>query len=518
MDRVIFFILQTLLKQTRKRGQKLYCCFVDFKKAFDSMIPRQQLWEVQKAKGVSGPIFDSLISMYTQDTACVLTQEGMSGTFACTTGVKQGCPASPLLFGLYLDDLETLVMRSATRNSPTLPIGPTSAPHGVEDGASQVVPPLLFADDLCLTSLSMQGLQKHMDTLQAFCNDRGLTVNLGKTKLVVFQHRYVEAQPGLTYAGQPVEQVQSYKLLGVQMHGTKGLTFALSHLKAAAQRASFALLARCTELNITDIPLKLKLFDALVRPMMSYSCEVWAPLASNAALMDMERVHVGFLRRLLGVPQSSPVQMIYTELGRLPCTAFWWKQALSYMSYLHNCHQDRLVRRAYRADRVQALGWGAAIEDKLNPLGQSLAAIDEPFDCSLATSQTQASAQEAVMQPSDNHLMQQYSVYKADVGLEKYLQQIDSFQLRCSLTRFRFGQHWLQCHRGRFQGLPYEARVCNACVQHVNSGHHAMFDCPKYEVARFDSADLFREAGSVSDLITRKPPVRVAHFLQECQE
>ena len=169
---------------------------------------------------------------------------------------------------------------------------------------------------------------------------------------------------------------------------------------------------------------------------MSYSCEVWAPLASNAALMDMERVHVGFLRRLLGVPQSSPVQMIYADLGRLPCTAFWWKQALPYMSYLHNCHQDRLVKRAYRADRMQALGWGAAIEDKLNPLGQSLAAIDEPFDCSLATSQMQASAQEAVMQPSDNHLMQQYFVYKTDVGLEKYLQQIDSFQLRCSLTRF----------------------------------------------------------------------------------
>ena len=467
---------------------------------------------------MSGPILDSLITMYTQDTACVLTQKGMSGTFACTTGVKQGCPASPLLFGLYLDDLETLVMRSATRDSPTLPVGPTSAPHGIEDGASQVVPPLLFADDLCLTSLSMQGLQKHIDTLQAFCNDRGLTVNLGKTKLVVFQHRYVEAQPGLTYAGQPVEQVQSYKKLGLQMHGTKGLAFALSHLKAAAQRASFALLARCTELNITDIPLKLKLFEALVRPVMSYSCEVWAPLASNAALMDTERVHVGFLRRLLGVPQSSPVQMIYAELGRLPCTAFWWKQALSYMSYLHNCHQDRLVKRAYRADRVQALGWGAAIEDKLNPLGQSLAAIDEPFDCSLATSQMQASAQEAVMQPSDNHLMQQYFVYLTDVGLEKYLQQIDSFQLRCSLTRFRFGQHWLQCHRGRFQGLPNEARVCNACVQHIDSEHHAMFDCPKYEVARFDFADLFREADSVSDLITRNPPVRVAHFLQECQE
>ena len=50
---LIIFILQTLLKQTRKREQKLCCCFVDFKKAFDS-IPRQQLWEVLQAKGVSG--------------------------------------------------------------------------------------------------------------------------------------------------------------------------------------------------------------------------------------------------------------------------------------------------------------------------------------------------------------------------------------------------------------------------------------------------------------------------------
>ena len=47
------------------------------------------------------------------------------------------------------------------------------------------------------------------------------------------------------------------------------------------------------------------------------------------------------------------------------------------------------------------------------------------------------------MPSSENHLMQQYFAYKIDVGLEKYLQQIDSFQLRCSLTRFIFGQHWL---------------------------------------------------------------------------
>ena len=114
---------------------------------------------------------------------------------------------------------------------------------------------------------------------------------------------------------------------------------------------------------------------------------------------------------------------------------------------------------------MQTLGWGAAIEDKLNPLGQALATINEPCDCSLLFSQLQASAQEAVKQPSDSHLMQEYFVHKIDVGLEQYLLQTDSFQLRCSLTES--GQHCLHCHRRRFHGLPYEARVCHACVQHV---------------------------------------------------
>jgi hypothetical protein len=45
---------------------------------------------------------------------------------------------------------------------------------------------LLFADDLALMSKSEVGLQQQLDALQQFCAECGLTVNVKKTKVMVF--------------------------------------------------------------------------------------------------------------------------------------------------------------------------------------------------------------------------------------------------------------------------------------------------------------------------------------------
>ena len=146
--------------------------------------------------------------------------------------------------------------------------------------------------------------------------------------------------------------------------------------------------------------------------------------------------------------------MIHADLGRLPCTAGGNRRSRTCPIYTIAVKTD--LTKEPTAARVQALGWGAAIGDKLNPLGQSLAAINEPFDCSLATSQLQASAQEVVMQPSDSHLMHTILLHEARV------------HKACGIVPYLIAQIMI---------LPY-----------------------------FDFADLYREAESVSDLITRNPP------------
>ena len=48
------------------------------------------------------------------------------------------------------------------------------------------IPLLLYADDIVLISDSPEGMQRHLDALHTFATDSGLSVNLGKTKVMVF--------------------------------------------------------------------------------------------------------------------------------------------------------------------------------------------------------------------------------------------------------------------------------------------------------------------------------------------
>ena len=45
---------------------------------------------------------------------------------------------------------------------------------------------LLFADDLAILSLAKEDLQKRISILQQYSNERGIEINLRKTKIIIF--------------------------------------------------------------------------------------------------------------------------------------------------------------------------------------------------------------------------------------------------------------------------------------------------------------------------------------------
>jgi hypothetical protein len=308
-------------------GKKLYTCFVDFRKAFD-IVPREKLWRVLEGIGVGGHFLACLQSMYSQDQACVShPTEGLSNTFPCTIDVKQGCPLSPLLFGLYIDALESRIVALAGYDGPDL--------------VGTAVKLLLYVDDLVLMSKSLRGLQKQHDELNAFCKERDLTVNVKKTKVIVFGSR-VNSSP-LHYDGSLVEEVASFCYLGIELHLSGSLKTAIEHLAAAGQRAVF-LRRRCVDLKINDPTIVCQLFDALIKPVLSYGCELWV---DEPATKSLEAIHRSFLKSLLGVNDTTPNRIVLAEFGRFPLILFWRQQALKYKARMSTSLPSRLMSLAY---------------------------------------------------------------------------------------------------------------------------------------------------------------------------
>ena len=98
------FALRQLCERSIEYNQDLHLVFVDQEKAFDR-VNRDKLWKVLEEYGVKGQLLDNIRAIYANSKSAVRTTSGTSDWFPVTSGVRQGCNLSPLLFVIYMDQI-----------------------------------------------------------------------------------------------------------------------------------------------------------------------------------------------------------------------------------------------------------------------------------------------------------------------------------------------------------------------------------------------------------------------------
>jgi hypothetical protein len=243
--------------------------------------------------------------------------------------VKQGCPLNPLLFGLYLDALEGR-LDGKECDTPSL--------------TDLQVWMLLFINDLVLTSRSEVGLKQQLNTFQQFCAKCGLTVNMKKTKVMVFNS--IDPCQEFVFEGDTIERVQTFKYLGILLKTTSDLDNVVEHLIAANRCSLFALNRHCAELRIMDVKLHCDLFNALVCSTTSYAYEVWV---DSKKIEAIEIVYERFFKSLLGARKTTNTSIMLAKFGKFPFEHFAWGQALLYYNRVSTVTKDRILGKAWEA-------------------------------------------------------------------------------------------------------------------------------------------------------------------------
>ena len=165
------FFLKTIVDKyvlNAKKGDKLFACFIDLRKASDTVWHDGLFLKLQKA-GIRGKICQVIKSMHHGLRAKVKCNQLMSDSIDITKGVHQGNVLSPLVFNIFINDLGDFILD-------------TEAPVLYGSRISH----LLYADDLLFFSTSAAELQQNISKVIDFCNRWSLSINPDKSKIMIF--------------------------------------------------------------------------------------------------------------------------------------------------------------------------------------------------------------------------------------------------------------------------------------------------------------------------------------------
>ena len=191
-------ILHNLIrKYCHKNNSRIYSCFIDFSKAFDT-IPRDLLLKKLLNFNITGKFFNIIKSIYSNDKACIKIDNKITESFEINQGVRQGCVLSPLLFNIFLSDLPKQL--DIVSGKVTLD--------------RKEINSLVWADDVVLLTKNEKDLEQMLKIVETYCDENKLTVNTDKTKCLIFNKTGRLFRNKFYLHNKELENVRSYKYLG----------------------------------------------------------------------------------------------------------------------------------------------------------------------------------------------------------------------------------------------------------------------------------------------------------------
>ena len=147
------YALTEFIEYSKRRTTSVYVAFLDASKAFDNKITGFYLKKLLN-RGVLIYLVKVVCYWYQHQSMYVKWGSTLSSKCQVTNGVRQGGVLSPLLFNVYVNELNELLNKSGIGGN----MGGTIINHR------------LYADDICIVPLSSSGLQKllnicHMTTV-----------------------------------------------------------------------------------------------------------------------------------------------------------------------------------------------------------------------------------------------------------------------------------------------------------------------------------------------------------------
>ena len=109
---------------------------------------------------------------------------------------------------------------------------------------------------------------------------------------------------------------------------------------------------------------------------------------------------------------------------------------------------------------------------------------------------------------------------KSSYERESYLRNVNNFDIRKNITKFRCSDHTLEIESGRHKKLRVEERICKMCNIEVEDERHFLIVCPLYAELRSRYFNNYQENDIIDSLKCPDKPTafRIGNFLMKAMK
>lgn len=246
--------------------------YTDFKKAFDK-VDHEILLNKIAYNGIRGNLLRWFSSYITNRSQNVVINGFQSNDVHVTSGVPQGSILGPLLFTLFINDIDRCFCSSKF---------------------------LLYADDLKLYKTISNvsdciSLQEDLNRLSTYCTDNKLNLSIPKCNTITFTNKKNVVTFSYNICNIPLSKVTSLRDLGVQLDSHLRLDLQVENIVNKAFKM-FGFIMRSSG-NFKRYSTYLYLYKTLVRPQLEYAVPVWNPYYKKYTTA-IEKVQRKYLRAM----------------------------------------------------------------------------------------------------------------------------------------------------------------------------------------------------------------------------
>ena len=471
------YTLYTVINKRKLNKLSTYACFVDAKKAFDT-VNRDCLWFKLAALGISGKILKAIQSLYSNVRCSIKVNNYFTPYFDSELGVKQGCRLSPTLFSIYINDLAEEIK---------------SLNCGIDLDIEQLSL-LLYADDVVLLAPTEEALQRMLDKLSEWGKKWRLMINKDKTKIVHFRPKGIKQTNFMFSCGElDLSIVKCYKYLGLWFEENLDMAYAARELAKSASRALSSLYTKFLHLGGMDYEVFNTLYESLVEPVLYYGAGIWG-LAERKIINTVQNKAC---RYFLGLGKNAANIASRGDMGWSSCITKQKTEVSRLFFKLKSLDDDRLVKRIFNWSMSHGKSWENRFTAFINSIDLSYLLTE------IVSSKTAVKCIKAKLINIDKvkweaelwddsgrengNKLRTYRIYKTGLFTEDYVKVGMNKNHRRVLSRFRSGCLPLHIETGRYAKpkVPLNERICKFCTEgNVEDEMHFLLHCEFYSDIR----------------------------------